>query len=79
MELIRIQRILNKTDLGISGKNGTEILLDSNTKEYFDDIHKYFSDNEKINLNKIPHIQNISKEIDLFHEVIQKFLIKDYD
>ena len=32
-------------------------------KEYFDDIHKYFSDNEKINLNKIPHIQNISKEI----------------
>lgn len=40
MELIRIQRILNKTDLGISGKNGTEILLDSNTKEYFDDIQK---------------------------------------
>ena len=40
MKLIRIQRILNKTDIGISGKNGTEILLSSSIKDYFDDISK---------------------------------------
>jgi len=40
MKLIQIQRILNKTDLGISGKNGAEILLSSYIKKYFDDISK---------------------------------------
>jgi signal transduction histidine kinase len=45
MKLIRIRRFLNKTDLGLSGKNGTEILLSSNISEFFEDISK----NQSIN------------------------------
>lgn len=50
MKLIKIQRFLNKTDLGISGKNGTEILLSSEIKKYFEDISKNQSI-DCINLN----------------------------
>lgn len=40
MQLTRIQRFLNKTDLGNSGKHGAEILLDQAIKIYFDHITK---------------------------------------
>ncbi|RXI45769.1 ATP-binding protein [Malaciobacter mytili] len=50
MKLIKIQRFLNKTDIGISGKNGTEILLSSDIKQYFEDISKNQSI-DCINLN----------------------------
>ncbi len=39
MKLIKIQRFLNKTDLGLSGKHGCEILLDASVKMYFSDIN----------------------------------------
>jgi hypothetical protein len=39
MKTIKIHRILNKTDLGISGKHGCEILLDKSIKSYFLDIN----------------------------------------
>lgn len=38
MQLTRIQRFLTKTDLGISGKNGAEFLLDNKTNIYFKNI-----------------------------------------
>ncbi|MCT7642620.1 sensor histidine kinase [Aliarcobacter butzleri] len=40
MKLIRIQRFLNKTDLGLSGKNGCEILLSKKIENYFEHILK---------------------------------------
>lgn len=59
MQLIRIQRILSKTDLGISGKNGAEILLDQNIIKYFKSIHVnqsvnfiHLEDNTVIELTK---------------------------
>lgn len=39
MKIIKIQRILNKTDLGISGKHGSEILLNKSVEKYFSDIN----------------------------------------
>ncbi|WP_213195868.1 hypothetical protein [Cloacibacterium caeni] len=43
--------------------------------DIFSEIHKYVSNNDVIDVSKIPHIKDLSKEIDNFHCKIQQFII----
>ena len=40
MKIVKIERILNQTDLGLSGKNGCEIPIASNIKPFFEHVSK---------------------------------------
>ena len=40
MKIVKIERILNQTDLGLSGKNGCEILISTNIKPFFEHLLK---------------------------------------
>ncbi len=40
MKIVKIERILNQTDLGLSGKNGCEISIASNIKPFFEHLTK---------------------------------------
>lgn len=62
MKLIKIQRILNKTDIGNSGKNGAEILLGTTIEEYFNHVAKNTIIN-CININDLS-ILSLTKKIE---------------
>lgn len=40
MKIVKIEKILNQTELGLSGKNGCEILISTNIKHFFEHLLK---------------------------------------
>jgi hypothetical protein len=71
MKLKKYMRRLNNTDLGLSGKNGCEIILDSEGKELFSHISK----DEEIDFLNIHNFESFT--LKKKHETSQKFTSKE--
>lgn len=70
MQLKKYIRRLNNTDLGLSGKNGSEIILDKFGKELFSDISK----DQEINFINIHDLESF--KLKKKHETSEKFTSK---
>ncbi|WP_148624192.1 sensor histidine kinase [Aliarcobacter cryaerophilus] len=77
MKVIKIERVLNKTDLGISGKNGCEIALSSNIKSFF----KHIEGNTTICFKdlKTNEILKLTKKIERSEKLTGKTLKKYFN
>ena len=76
MKLTKIQKVLTKTDLGLSGKNGVEIILDKKSKKYFNHIPKN-GEVEFINLETFSKLK-LTKKIETSEKFTAKNLQKIY-
>ena len=77
MKIVKIERILNQTDLGLSGKNGCEIPIASNIKPFFEHVSKdtilSFKD------LKTNEVLELTKKIERSEKFTSKSLKKYFD